>query len=158
MDVLFFFEWLDASLLADISKAYGGVFATVQMFHLLSLAMLGGMVLVSDLRLLGVLLKDVPSEVVCESTNRWFNVALVVIITSGIFMSSAVAIKLYYSEMFWAKMTGLATGIVFVYAIRRPLLRFDHSSINPWTLRLLAISSITIWFTVAASGRWIGFS
>lgn len=158
MDMLFFFEWLDASLLADIAKSYGGVFAMVQMFHLLALAMLGGMVLVADLRLLGVLLKDVPSEVVCESTNKWFNVALVVIMTSGIFMSSAVAMKLYYSESFAAKMTALATGIIFVYAIRRPLLRFDHSSINPWALRLLAITSITIWFTVAASGRWIGFS
>ena len=158
MDMLFFFEWLDASLLADIAKTYGGVFAMVQMFHLLALAMLGGMVLVADLRLLGVLLKDVPSEVVCESTNKWFNLALVVIMTSGIFMSSAVAMKLYYSESFAAKMTGLATGIIFVYAIRRPLLRFDHSSINPWALRLLAITSITIWFTVAASGRWIGFS
>lgn len=158
MDMLFFFEWLDASLLADIAKTYGGVFAIVQMFHLLSLAMLGGMVLVADLRLLGVLLKDVPSEVVCESTNKWFNVALVVIMTSGIFMSSAVAIKLYYSEMFAAKIASLAAGIIFVYAIRRPLLRFDHSSINPWALRLLAITSITIWFTVAASGRWIGFS
>ena len=158
MDMLFFFEWLDASLLADIAKSYGGVFAMVQMFHLLALAMLGGMVLVADLRLLGVLLKDVPSEVVCESTNKWFNVALVVIMTSGVFMSSAVAMKLYYSESFAAKMTALATGIIFVYAIRRPLLRFDHSSINPWVLRLLAITSITIWFTVAASGRWIGFS
>ena len=158
MDMLFFFEWLDASLLADIAKSYGGVFAMVQMFHLLALAMLGGMVLVADLRLLGVLLKDVPSEVVCESTNKWFNLALVVIMTSGFFMSSAVAMKLYYSESFAAKMTGLATGIIFVYAIRRPLLRFDHSSINPWALRLLAVTSITIWFTVAASGRWIGFS
>ena len=158
MDVLFFFEWLDTSLLADISKAYGGVFAMIQMFHLLALALLGGMVLVADLRLLGVLLKDVPSEVVCESTNKWFNLALVVLILSGVFMGSAVAMKIYYNEMYWAKMTALATGIVFVYAIRRPLLRFDHSTINPWTIRLVAVSSITIWFTVAACGRWIGFS
>ena len=27
MDLLFIFEWLDTSILADISKAYGGVFA-----------------------------------------------------------------------------------------------------------------------------------
>ena len=158
MDVLFFFEWLATSLLADISKAYGGVFAMIQMFHLLALALLGGMVLVADLRLLGVLLKDVPSEVVCESTNKWFNLALVVLILSGVFMGSAVAMKIYYNEMYWAKMTALAAGIVFVYAIRRPLLRFDHSTINPWTIRLVAVSSITIWFTVAACGRWIGFS
>jgi hypothetical protein len=158
MDVYFFFEWLDNSLLAQMSKAYGGVFAVVQMFHLLSLAMLGGMVLLGDLRLLGVMLREVPSEVVIENTQRWFNVALVVVALSGIFMSSAVALKLYYNEMFWAKMTALAVGVVFVYAVRRPLLRDDHHAIHPWVLRLTAVTSLTIWFTVGACGRWIGFS
>jgi len=42
--------------------------------------------------------------------------------------------------------------------VRRPLLKFDHASIKPITLRVIAITSIAIWFTVAASGRWIGFS
>ena len=158
MDVLFFFEWLDTSLLAQISKAYGGVFAVVQMFHLLSLAMLGGMVLVGDLRLLNILMTSVSSEEVIDNTQKWFTVALTVLIISGIFMSSAVAMKLYYNEMFWAKMTSLGFGIAFVYLIRRPLLKYDHDTINPWTLRLLALASMTIWFTVAASGRWIGFS
>ncbi|HEX7036508.1 MAG TPA: DUF6644 family protein [Pseudomonadales bacterium] len=158
MDVYFFFEWLDNSLLAQMSKAYGGVFAVVQMFHLLSLALLGGTVLIGDLRLLGVMLRDVPSEVVIANTQKWFNIALAGASASGVFMSSAVALKLYGNEMFWAKMTALAAGIVFVYAIRRPLLRGDHGALNPWLVRLLAVTSITIWFTVAASGRWIGFS
>jgi hypothetical protein len=158
MDLLFFFEWLDTSLLAQISKAYGGVFAVVQMFHLLSMAMLGGMVLVGDLRLLNLLMTSVSSEEVIDNTQKWFSAALTVLVISGVFMSSAVAMKLYYNEMFWAKMTSLSFGIAFVYLIRRPLLKYDHDTINPWTLRLLAMASITIWFTVAASGRWIGFS
>ena len=158
MDVLFFFEWLDSSLLADISKAYGGVFAVVQMFHLLSMAMLGGMVLVGDLRLLNILMTNMPSQVVIEGTYKWFNIALLVLILSGTFMASAVAMKLYYNEMFWAKMASLALGILFTYAIRRPLLRFAHDGISPWSMQLLAVTSIIIWFTVAASGRWIGFS
>lgn len=153
-----FFEWLDTSLLAQVSKAYGGVFAVVQMFHLLGLATLGGMVLLGDLRLLGVLMRDVPSAVVTENTNRWFTVGLVMAAVSGVFMSSAVALKLYYNEMFWAKMTAFAAGLVFVYGIRRPLLRFDHASISPGVLRTVAVTSLVIWFTVAASGRWIGFS
>ena len=159
MNLLPFFEWLDTSLLADIAKAYGGVFAVVQMFHLLALALLGGTVLLSDLRLLGVLMKEVPAQVVVENTHKWFTVALIVLILSGTFMAAAVAMKLYYNEMFWAKMISLAAGIVFVYAIRRPLLlKFDHDTINPWAVRLVAITSIIIWFTVAGSGRWIGFS
>lgn len=159
MSLLPFFEWFDASLLADIAKAYGGVFAVVQMFHLLGLAMLGGTVIVSDLRLLGVLMKDVPAKIVVANTHKLFSVALLVLLLSGTFMAAAVSMKLYYNEMFWAKMTSLGLGIVFVYTIRRPLLlRFNHDSINPWAVRLIAISSLIIWFTVAASGRWIGFS
>ncbi len=158
MDLLFIFEWLDTSFLATMSKAYGGVFAVVQMFHLLAMAMLGGMVILSDLRLLGVLMTDVPSETVVANTNRWFSVGLVVLIISGIFMSSAVAIKLYYNEMYWAKMITLLIGIVFFYAVRKPLLSYPHDTITPWAIRTLAITSLLIWFTVAASGRWIGFS
>jgi hypothetical protein len=149
MDILFVFEWLDGSFLATLSKAYGGVFAVVQMFHLLSMA---------DLRLLGVILRDVDSAAICDGAQKWFNLSLAVLVLSGVFMSSAVALKLYYNEMFWAKMTSLAVGIVFVYTIRRPLLQFAHDTLNPWVLRLTAVASMLIWFTVAASGRWIGFS
>lgn len=158
MDVLFLFEWLDQSALATLSKANGGVFAVVQMFHLLAMAMLGGMVLVGDLRLLGVVLRDLPSELVLHNTQRWFDRALVVMVLSGVFMSSAVAMKLYYNSMFWAKMGALLVGVIFVYAVRRPLLNFSHDTLNPSLLKLVAISSILVWFTVAACGRWIGFS
>ena len=158
MEILSFFEWLDTSFLATISKAYGGTFAVIQMFHLLGLAVMGGMVLLSDLRLLGIVMRDVPSEIVVENTNRWFTIALIVLIATGIFMSSAVAQKLYYNEMFWGKMIGLLIGVLFVYFIKRPLLSQDHSTLKPSTIRSVAITSIIIWFSVAASGRWIGFS
>ncbi|MDA1075460.1 MAG: hypothetical protein O3A63_11965 [Proteobacteria bacterium] len=158
MDTLPFFEWLDTSILADISKAYGGTFAIVQVFHLLSMVVLGGMILTSDLRLLGVVMRDVPVDTVLDNTQPWINRSLVVIILTGIFMSSAVAIKLNYNEFFWAKMASLAFGIFFLYAIKRPLLRGDLSELNAWTPKVLAIASLTVWFTVAASGRWIGFS
>ena len=158
MDLYPFFDWLDTSLLADISKAYGGVFAVVQMFHLLGMSMLGGMVLVGDLRLLNIVMKETPSEVVIENTQKWFGIGLATMVVSGIFMSSAVSLKLYYNEMFWAKMSALAVGVVFFYFVRRPLLNNTHSALNPNVMKLIAVTSIAIWFTVAASGRWIGFS
>jgi hypothetical protein len=158
MEAMAFFEWLDGSFLASISKAYGGLFAVVQMFHLLGLVLLGGMVLVGDLRLLNVVMRDVPSEEVAANTDKFFDVAVWVMLASGIFMSSAVALKLYYNEMFWAKMSALAVGVLFVYLIRRPLLRHEHATIGVWTIRSIAVSSILVWFTVAACGRWIGFS
>lgn len=158
MDLLFLFEWLDTSFLASISKAYGGLFAVIQMFHLAALAVMGGMVIASDLRLLNVLLKDVPAAEVLNSTNRWFDYALIVILISGVFMASAVAMKLYYNEMYWAKMAGLFAGMAFVYFVRRPLFRDGVEGVSQLAIKVTAISSIVVWVSVAACGRWIGFS
>jgi hypothetical protein len=122
------------------------------------MALLGGTVLVTDLRLLNVALRDIPSNVVADGAHRWFKVALAIILISGIFMVAGVAMKAYYNAFYWAKMAALATGIIFVFAVKRPLLKKDHSMVPAWLLKVVAIASITVWFTVAACGRWIGFS
>jgi len=158
MEVITFFQWLDQSALADFSKAYGGVFAIVQVVHILAMVVLGGMIITGDLRLLGILMRDIPSNSVLENTHKWLRPALAVAIVTGTYMASAIAMKTYHSSFFWAKMYWLMAGLVFVYLIRKPLLKFDHASINPWILKLMAVASITIWFNVAGAGRWIGFS
>ncbi len=159
MELISFFQWLEGSLLGHIGQNYGGVYAFWgQSIHLMSLAVLGGAVLVTDLRLLNVVLKDVPAEQVAESAHRWFRVALVVIIITGIFMAAAIALRMYYSLFFWSKMTALATGVLFVFFIKMPLIRRGVDSQKPWLIKLVAVASLCIWFTVAATGRWIGFS
>ena len=158
VDLLPFFEWMETSLLGLIGKSYGGIYAIGQSLHLMSMAVLGGMVLVTDLRLLNLVLRDVPSEVVADNAHKWFKWALVLIMATGIFMASAVAIRMYHNPFFWAKMISLLVGIAFVFAIKRPLLRGKHADINPMALKTVAVASLMLWFTVAATGRWIGFS
>lgn len=158
MDVLALFQWLDGSTLAEVSKAYGGVFAIVQTVHLGSMVLLGGMLIVLDLRLLGVLMTNVPADVVVTNTRRWISWALVGMAVSGVYMASAVAIKLYYNAFFWSKMAGLGMGLAFLYGLKFPLLRQGVDQLGVWTVRFVAAASLVIWFSVAASGRWIGFS
>jgi hypothetical protein len=55
-------------------------------------------------------------------------------------------------------MLALATGILFVFFIRRPLLARGLENLNSTTVKLVAVSSILVWVTVAAAGRWIGFA
>jgi hypothetical protein len=55
-------------------------------------------------------------------------------------------------------MIALLVGILFVFTLKQPLLRGDHSALKPATLKLMAVASLSVWFLVAASGRWIGFS
>ena len=158
MNLLPFFAWLEESPIGVFVKDQGATFATIEAFHLMALAMLGGSVLAADLRLLNVVLRDIPSNVVTDNAHKWFKVALTVQLITGFFMLAGVATKCYHNPFYWVKMTALAIGVVFVFAIRRPLLKGDHSQLHPVTLRLVALASMSVWFIVAASGRWIGFS
>lgn len=153
-----FFEWMETTWFGYIGKTWGAAFATIQAGHLVGLAVLGGCVLVSDGRLLGLVLTDVPHRIVVERADTVFFWALLMLLSTGIFMACGVAMKIYYLPVYWYKMLGLAGGILFHYYIRRPLVAHDLNSINPIILKMTAIASILVWFLVAATGRWIGFS
>ena len=158
MDLLSLFSGLEESPVGVFMKDKAATFAIVEAVHLLALAVLGGSVFASDLRLLGVMLRDVPSKTVTDNAHKWFTGALIVLLITGFFMLAGVATKCYHNFYYWVKMTTLAIGIVFAFAIRRPLLKKDHAQISPLTLKLVGAASISVWFIVAASGRWIGFS
>jgi hypothetical protein len=152
------FEWMETTPFAALGKTWGAVFAVVQAVHLLSMAALGGAVLVADARLLGLLFTELPARQVQEQCHHVFVPALSLAVATGVFMACSVALKIYYLPVFWYKMLALAAGVAFVFGVRRPLLRGDIESLQPGVLRLLAIASLMLWFSVAATGRWIGFS
>ena len=156
--LLAFFEWLEASALGAFVKDQAATFAIIEAVHLMGLALLGGTVLAQDLRLLNVVMRDVPSQVVTEQAHRWFKVGLWILLLTGVPMLAGVATKCYHNPFYWTKMIALAVGILFVFTLNQPLLREDHAALRPTTLKLLALASISIWTLVAASGRWIGFS
>ncbi len=153
-----FFLWLETTPFGVIGKTWGAAFAIVEAFHLLAMALLGGAVIVSDARLLGWLFVDVPARDILDRTHKVFVIGLIVVLSTGVFMACGVAGKIYWLPVFWYKMLALATGIFFVFFIRRPLLRHPLDEIHPLVLRLIAVSSMLLWLTVAATGRWIGFA
>lgn len=153
-----FFEWMETTWFGIIGKTWGAAFAFVQTIHLLGLALLGGSVLAAEGRVLGLLMVDVPAKVIVNRCHTLLSWSLVITVSTGVFMACGVALKIYYLPVFWYKMLALTAGIMFHFLVRRPLLQYDLETINPIILRMTAISSILVWFLVAATGRWIGFS
>lgn len=157
-ELLPFFEWMETSLFGYIGTTWGAAFAIVEAFHLLGLALLGGAVLLADGRLLNLWFRDQPLWKIEHQSRRVFNAGLLLLLATGSFMACGVAIKIYYMPVFWFKMLALVTGIAFTFGVRRPVLATELDSISPWTLKLVASASLMVWFSVAATGRWIGFS
>lgn len=152
------FVWSETTWFGYVGKTWGAAFAFVEAVHLLGLAVLGGSVLAGDGRLLGLLLTDLPVRTVVDRAHRLFVWALIVLLATGVFMACGVATKIYFLPVYWFKMLALGAGILFHFYIRRPLLAHDIDTLNPAVVKLVAIASILVWFMVAATGRWIGFS
>jgi hypothetical protein len=158
MSLLSLFAGLEASPLGVFMKDKPATFATVESVHLLALAVLGSSVVLTDLRLMGLVMRDISSKTVSDNAYRWFGWSLAVLLVTGFLMLAGVATKCYHNYYYWVKMLALAVGIVFAFAIKRPLLSGDHSQLKPLTMKLVGAASLSLWFIVAASGRWIGYS
>ena len=152
-----FFEWMETTWFGYVGKTWGGAFATIQAGHLVSLGVLGGAVLFSDGRLLG-LYSSLPLRDVIDGSHQVFKWALAVVVFTGVFMVCGVAVKVYYLPVFWYKMLALSVGVLFAFYVRKPLVDRDLSDVSPLAIKITAVASIMVWFTVAATGRWIGFS
>ncbi len=151
------FDWMETTLFGRIGQTWGAAFAVVEAFHLVGLALLGGAVLLADGRLLGLWFTSREDAAVETQAATLFSVALALLIATGVFMACGVAGKIYYLPVFWYKMLALAVGIAFAWGIRGPLVSGLQDSRGA-TAKLVGAASIMVWFTVAATGRWIGFS
>ena len=123
----------------------------------MGLALIGGAVLVVDLRLLGLGLSRQPVAQIARDAERWLLVSLVVLLPTGAlqFMCFA-ATKYYYLTAFWVKMAALSLALLFTFAVRRKVVMADEARLNPVRTKLVAVVSLGLWSTVAIAGRLIG--
>src|SRR2546429_3099384 len=157
MTLLDFFKWLQYSPPLTAMRSSPWVFPVIASIHLMGLALIGGAVLVVDLRLLGFGLRLQPVAQVARDAERWMLVSLLVLLPTGIlqFMCFA-ATKYYYLTAFWVKMAALSLALVFTFAIRRKVVMADETLMSPVWNKLVAVVSLSLWSSVAIAGRLIG--
>jgi hypothetical protein len=153
-----FFEWCESSALGEFIRSSLWLFPAIECVHLIGLVVLGGAVLLVDLRLLGLGLRDQPLPVVQAAGHRLLLGGIALMVLTGVPLFLSEAIKCYYSQAFWLKITTLVPAIVFSVTIRRRVASAPDGHRSRATLALTGVASLALWFTVAAAGRWIGFS
>ena len=157
MSLLDFCEWVQYSRLLSAMRSSVWLFPVIASIHLMGLALIGGAVLVVDLRLLGLGLRRQPVAQVARDAERWLLVSLVVLLPTGIlqFMCFA-ATKYYYLTAFWVKMAALSLALIFTFAVRRKVAMTDETRVAPIWRKLVAVVSLSLWSSVAIAGRLIG--
>ena len=158
MTILPLFQFCESSALGETIRNSSWLFPVIESVHLLGLAVIGGAVLVVDLRLFGFGLTRQPVAKLAADAQRWLIASLIVMLITGALLFSSEAIKCYYHEAFWVKMTSLLLAVVFTFTVRRKVAMADESRIRPAWSKLVAVVSVILWSGVGVGGRWIGFS
>jgi hypothetical protein len=158
MSLLHFFAWCEHSAVGGAIRSSNWLFPVIEAFHLLGLAVIGGAVLVVDLRLFGFGLRRQPVAQLARDAQPWLIVSLMVMVATGVLMFTSEAIKCYYHPAFWVKMMSLFLAIMFTFTVHKKVVMTDETRIGPLWSKLVALVSITLWSGVGIGGRWIGFS
>jgi len=151
------FQWFESAGLGAMIRESQWWFAAIESVHLLGLALIGGSVLIVDLRLLGLGMSRQSVRELAHEAQPYLLASLFIMIATGLALFLSESVKCYYSFAFWFKMTPLALAMLFTFTVRRRVLRLDDTRIGPVWGKLVAIVSLTLWFGVGAGGRWIGF-
>jgi hypothetical protein len=153
-----FFQWAEATTLGEMIRTSTWAFAVIESCHLLALSVIGGAVLIVDLRLLGFGLRQQPIADLARDARPWMIGSLLVMLLTGVGLFLSEAMKCYASTAFAVKMTCLALVLLFTFTVRMKVTMADEGRVRPAWLKLVALVSLGLWFGVGASGRWIGFS
>jgi len=158
MTLLPLFEWCETTLVGQTIRDSLWLFPVIEALHLVAFAVLGGTVLLVDLRLLGFLFRPEPVARLAEDARPWQRGSLALALASGSLLFLSEPMKLYYSEPFWVKISCLFLAILFNFTLHFRLTMADERRVGPFWGRLAAVVSLALWSGVAWGGRWIGFS
>ena len=158
MSLLTLFTWFEESWIGEGIRASRWLFPVIESVHILALAVIGGSVLVVNLSLLGLGLGRRSAAQVWRDTWPWFAGSLATMLATGFLLFASEAVKLYYHEAFWVKMSALLVSLVFTSTVQRPIALADPQLVTLWRSRAVGFVSLLLWFMVGASGRWIGYS
>jgi hypothetical protein len=129
--------------------------------HLACIALFGGMILATDLRLLGLTYKSLTITEVVTSLRPWKRVGGTIMIAMGLPLAASEAEKYAPNPFFWTKM--IILGLIGVHAlIFRPIVyskteELDQSPVIPTKAKVAAILSLGLWTTMFVMGRLIAY-
>ena len=152
-------EWIESTELSTAIREGALLYPIIGGFHLLAIALFGGMLLMTDLRLLGWAMQRRTVSGVVGQFRWWKRAGFVLLTASGLLLAWCEPQKLWRSPSFWVKMALLVLVGVHAMAFRRDVYRNPAALDQAITARarLAAVLSLILWVGLIVSGRLIAF-
>jgi hypothetical protein len=136
------------------------VFPVILSLHLTGMGLFGGMILMTDLRLLGIALTRHPVSDIVKGLRPWKHLGLTLTATCGALLLWSKAAIYYPNPYLWIKLS--LFGLILIHAlvfrsVYRNVTDLDGRQVIPGRAKAAAVLSMVLWISVVTAGRWIGY-
>jgi len=155
-------KWLAATPLSHIIQTSSWIIPTIQIIHILGVAVLFSSAVLVDLRIWRLLERDIPlAQIARRFLPPIWPVLLILLVTGSLLIVGEPRRSLLNST-FYLKMALLAVAIMLTAGLQRSI----SSSPNSWdkdrgrrlAARFAATASIAVWCGILFAGRWIAYT
>jgi hypothetical protein len=155
---------LESSGLGQAMRQWLWLYPSVEIVHIVGIALLFGSIAVMDLRLLGVS-RSIPVRTLARHVLPWSAASFLLIIPSGLLMFTAHASEFIDSGVFVVKMLLIAAGGVNAALFHTITFRtadvWDSEEMRklppPPSARAAGAISLLVWISVIACGRLLAY-
>jgi hypothetical protein len=129
--------------------------------HLAAICIFGGLILLTDMRILGWTMQDVPVKEVVRSLRIWKQIGFVIMVSMGLLLGTSEMDKYYANPYFLIKMCLLLLVGVHAWVFHRSVYAnpeaLDRAPQMPRIAKIAATTSLLLWIGIACCGRWIAY-
>ena len=150
------FEWVHAfpSSIAMRESLYA--FPVLLTVHLISLAMFAGLVVMMDLRLLGVAYRGTPFSEVQARLFPWQMVGMAVTSLAGLLLFYTQPMRYFGKVLYWIKIALIVlagvNALLFHFTTYRSIAKWDTAG-PPLGAKVAGVLSLAMWAGIVSFGR-----
>jgi hypothetical protein len=160
MSILEIFRWIQDTAPMTALRQSALVYPIVMTGHLTGMGLFGGMIAITDMRLLGWAMRRSSITDVVDQLRVWKQIGFVLVVGCGAMLLGSKAELYYYNPFYWTKMTLLLLVGVHALAFRSVYgntAALDSSPQVPRKAKVAACLSLLIWIGLVTAGRSIAY-
>jgi hypothetical protein len=156
------FQWLGDTPVSLGIRESTWTYPVIESIHVLGLCVFAGLLLLWDLRLLGITFRRVAVTEVWARLIPWITAGAALMVVSGLLLFSSDPVRFYGNIFFRLKAAGLLLALLnalaFHFGIERRIVEWDTASVTPRAARLAGAISIGLWAVIVVTGRFVAYN
>lgn len=153
--------WMDGTDWSIALRESLLVWPALEASHIMTLMVFVGTIVIVDLRLLGVMFKNVPVSAIDRKVLPITMVGFAILVVTGLMLFYAKPLTYYNNMYFRLKLIVIAIAminiVIFHFRVQHNQEKWDNDEKPPKSARIIAAISLSSWILVVVFGRLIAY-